>query len=105
MPPGVPFENHYNQYSNLKRKTLIFSLIFKVCEDTTPFPEPNEVLIEVKSAGLNFFDIYICHGLGAEGHPPSLLGLECAGIVRLIGNDVSTVRVSLLIVLFPPRNI
>ncbi len=52
-----------------------------------PRPNPREITIEVKAAGLNFRDV-----LEAMGVIPKIqtsLGRECAGIVVSVGKDVS----------------
>ena len=54
-----------------------------------PTPRPSQVLIQVDSAGVNYADLMRRQG----GYPgpdlPSTLGLEAAGTVGEIGNDVS----------------
>lgn len=54
-----------------------------------PTPRPRQVLIQVDSAGVNYADLMRRQG----GYPgpdlPSTLGLEAAGTVVEIGNDVS----------------
>ena len=57
-----------------------------------PAPKPNEALVEIKAAGVNFIDVYF-----REGRYPAPLpfidGQEAAGIVAAIGNDVQNVKV------------
>ncbi|WP_440679425.1 quinone oxidoreductase family protein [Candidatus Pelagibacter sp. HIMB1517] len=49
--------------------------------------QPNEVLVENKSIGLNFIDTY--HRTGLYPIPlPSGIGLEAAGVVKEVGPDV-----------------
>ena len=54
-----------------------------------PTPRPSQVLIQVDSAGVNYADLMRRQG----GYPgpdlPSTLGLEAAGTIVEIGNDVS----------------
>jgi NADPH2:quinone reductase len=57
------------------------------------WPEPKygagEVLIEVKSAALNFPDILITQGkYQVRPEPPFVIGAECAGVVAAVGADV-----------------
>ena len=56
-----------------------------------PQPKPNEVLVDIKAAGLNFIDVYF-----REGRYPSklpfIVGQEAAGIVEKVGADVTTVK-------------
>jgi len=59
-----------------------------------PTPSAHEVLIEVRATALNRADLLQRRGL----YPPppgdsEILGLECSGVVTLIGRDVSGVRV------------
>ncbi|EMI56670.1 type I polyketide synthase, partial [Rhodopirellula sallentina] len=55
--------------------------------------QPNEVEIEVRSAGLNFSDVLKALGLypGVQDEIVPL-GIECAGIVSRIGSDVKDFR-------------
>jgi putative PIG3 family NAD(P)H quinone oxidoreductase len=55
----------------------------------SPAPGPNEVLIDVQAAGLNHADLLQRRGL----YPPppgasEILGLECAGRIAQLGNNV-----------------
>ena len=55
-------------------------------------PGPKEVLIENKSIGLNFIDIY--HRTGLYPIPlPSGIGLEACGIIEEIGSEVRLFKV------------
>ncbi|MDO5721970.1 MAG: zinc-binding dehydrogenase [Actinomycetaceae bacterium] len=60
-------------------------------EIPTPVPAPHEVRIRIRSAGVNAADL-----LQARGHYPpprgvtDVLGLECAGTIDLVGEDVPT---------------
>ncbi len=57
----------------------------------TPDPKPNEALLQIKAAGVNFIDVYF-----REGRYPAPLpfvnGQEAAGIVVAVGADVRNVR-------------
>ncbi len=59
-----------------------------------PVPKPgkSEALIRLKAAGLNFIDIYIRNGRYARPLPYTP-GLEGAGIVESIGEEVTEVKV------------
>ncbi|KAB7507435.1 Synaptic vesicle membrane protein VAT-1-like protein [Armadillidium nasatum] len=57
-----------------------------------PSITPEDVLVEVRSCGLNFYDNYIRHGLGVDVKFPCVLGLECAGIVQNIGSNVQDIK-------------
>ncbi|HEY2972858.1 MAG TPA: quinone oxidoreductase [Pyrinomonadaceae bacterium] len=56
-----------------------------------PDPKPNEALVQIKAAGVNFIDVYF-----REGRYPAPLpfinGQEAAGLVVAVGADVTTVR-------------
>ena len=57
-----------------------------------PEPGPDEVLIEVAAAGVNFADTLIVRGQYQEKpEPPFAPGLELSGTVARIGDGVSTV--------------
>ncbi|HKB66438.1 MAG TPA: quinone oxidoreductase [Pyrinomonadaceae bacterium] len=56
-----------------------------------PDPKPNEALVQIKAAGVNFIDVYF-----REGRYPAPLpfinGQEASGIVVAVGPDVTTLR-------------
>jgi len=56
-----------------------------------PSPKPNEAVVQIKAAGVNFIDVYF-----REGRYPSPLpfvsGQEAAGIVTDVGSDVKLVQ-------------
>ena len=56
-----------------------------------PHPKPNEALVQIKSAGVNFIDVYF-----REGRYPAPLpfinGQEAAGVVVAVGTDVTRFR-------------
>lgn len=54
----------------------------------SPTPNAGEVLVRHKAVGLNFIDIYHRTGLYPIGDLPAVPGLEAAGIVEAVGNDV-----------------
>jgi len=60
-------------------------------EVPVPDPKPNEALVQIKAAGVNFIDVYF-----REGRYPAPLpfinGQEAAGIVVAVGSDVTTLR-------------
>lgn len=72
---------------------FIFIIFIKVKETKIPSISPEDVLVEVRSCGLNFYDNYIRHGLGVDVKFPCVLGLECAGIVQNVGNNVQDIKV------------
>jgi NADPH2:quinone reductase len=56
-----------------------------------PTPKPNEALVQIKAAGINFIDVYI-----REGRYPTPLpfvnGQEAAGVVTEVGSEVTTLK-------------
>ena len=56
-----------------------------------PTPKPNEVLVQIKAAGVNFIDVYV-----REGRYPTPLpfvnGQEAAGVVTEAGHEVTTLK-------------
>lgn len=56
-----------------------------------PDPKPNEALVQIKAAGVNFIDVYF-----REGRYPAPLpfinGQEAAGVVVAVGTDVTRFR-------------
>jgi NADPH:quinone reductase len=57
----------------------------------TPKPKPNEALVQIKAAGVNFIDVYF-----REGRYPAPLpfidGQEGAGVVMEVGSDVTSIQ-------------
>ncbi len=56
----------------------------------TPTPGPDEALVRVAAAGVNFIDVYVRSGL-YKVPMPVVLGQEAAGVVEAIGPDVREV--------------
>jgi NADPH2:quinone reductase len=59
-----------------------------------PMPEPkaNEALVELEAIGVNFIDVYFREGR-YPSQVPFTVGQEAAGIVRKIGDAVTTVKI------------
>src|SRR4029434_9542614 len=66
--------------------------VLTLVEVPVPDPKPNEALVQIKAAGVNFIDVYL-----REGRYPAPLpfinGQEASGIVKEVGADVSEVKV------------
>ena len=65
--------------------------VLQLVDLPSPQPKPNEAVVQIKAAGVNFIDVYF-----REGRYPAPLpfinGQEAAGVVSLVGCDVSNVR-------------
>jgi S-(hydroxymethyl)glutathione dehydrogenase / alcohol dehydrogenase len=55
-------------------------------------PKAGEVLVEIKATGICHTDAYTLDGFDSEGLFPSILGHEGAGIVREVGQGVTSVK-------------
>ncbi len=68
--------------------------ILKISETDYPSPpQPHEVIIENKAAGLNFAEVLARRGLYPDAPKrPFILGLEGAGIVKEVGSDVQSFK-------------
>src|ERR1700736_6299523 len=55
-------------------------------------PKAGEVLVEIKATGICHTDAYTLDGFDSGGIFPSILGHEGAGIVREVGQGVSSVK-------------
>jgi L-iditol 2-dehydrogenase len=53
-----------------------------------PQPAPDEVLIEVKRAGVCGTDIHILHDEFPKARPPFILGHEFSGVIQRVGKEV-----------------
>jgi len=74
----------------------------RVEEVAEPKPGRGEVILKVKSAGLNHLDIWIRKGrLGLKMAFPHILGCDAAGVVTGVGADVASVSVGDQVVLNP----
>ena len=60
-------------------------------ERPDPTPGPGEALVEIAFAGVNFMDIGVRQGMAWTEIPnPKILGVEGAGRVLAVGEDVAT---------------
>jgi NADPH2:quinone reductase len=67
-------------------------------EVARPEPRAGEARVRLEYAGVNFIDVYMRSGLYARSHTyqtplPMTIGMEGAGVVDALGDDVSDVRV------------
>jgi len=65
--------------------------VLKLADLPVPEPRPNEALVQIKAAGINFIDVYY-----REGRYPTKIpfvpGMEAAGVVTAVGSEVMNVR-------------
>jgi NADPH2:quinone reductase len=53
----------------------------------TPKPKPNEVIVKIAAAGINYVDVYFRDGRYPVT-PPFILGQEASGVVSEVGSEV-----------------
>lgn len=77
---------------NLKLKVRRPGLMDSLCLEEVPFDlaalAPHEIEVEVRAVGVNFRDCLIALGRIDQQD----LGIECAGVVRAVGEDCTSVR-------------
>jgi NADPH:quinone reductase len=62
----------------------------RLVELERPRPSPNEIVIEVKAAGINFAELEMTRGKYPPPRPlPAVLGFEAAGLVAELGSNVN----------------
>jgi NADPH2:quinone reductase len=65
--------------------------VLEVQDRPRPEPGPGQLLVEVAASGVNFIDVYQREGV-YDVPTPFVLGLECAGTVVEVGDDVADLR-------------
>jgi NADPH:quinone reductase-like Zn-dependent oxidoreductase len=67
----------------------------EIVSQEIPQPGPDDVVIEVRAAGLNAADLLQRRGFypAPPGWPSDIPGLECAGVVHAVGLNVTSVSV------------
>jgi NADPH:quinone reductase len=61
--------------------------VLTLADFPTPKPKPNEVLVKIAAAGVNYIDVYFREGRYPIT-PPFILGQEASGVVSEVGSDV-----------------
>jgi NADPH2:quinone reductase len=65
--------------------------VLKRADLPVPEPKPNEALVQIKAAGINFVDVYY-----REGRYPTKIpfvpGMEAAGVVTAVGSEVTNLK-------------
>ncbi|TNJ48629.1 NADPH:quinone oxidoreductase family protein [Phaeobacter sp. B1627] len=73
----------------------------KLLEVETPAPGPGEVLLEIHACALNFADLLMVEGRYQDTPPlPFTPGLECAGRIAALGDDISDFQIGDRIAVF-----
>ena len=67
--------------------------VMKWLDIDVPQPGVGEVTLRHTAIGLNYIDVYFRKGLYAAGKTPFVPGLEAAGVVEVLGDDVSNLQV------------
>lgn len=76
--------------------------LLKLEEWDKPEPAEGQALIEVKACGLNYMDVFVMHGMpDMPTLMPRIPGGDIAGVVRDVGDGVSSDWVGKRVVLFP----
>jgi NADPH2:quinone reductase len=66
--------------------------VMELVDLPVPQPKPNEAVVKIQAAGVNFIDVYNREGR-YKAQLPLVLGQEGAGVVSAVGSDVRTVAV------------
>jgi NADPH2:quinone reductase len=66
--------------------------VLELVDLPAPAPQPNEAVVQIKAAGVNFIDVYFREGR-YPATLPLTLGQEAAGVVTAIGSDVTNVAI------------
>src|SRR5260221_11912257 len=64
--------------------------VMELVDLPVPQPKPNEAVVKIAAAGVNFIDVYNREGR-YKAPLPLVLGQEAAGVVSAIGSDVREV--------------
>ncbi|KUP93513.1 NADPH:quinone oxidoreductase family protein [Tritonibacter horizontis] len=66
----------------------------QISETEIPTPGPGEILLEIHACALNFADLLMVEGRYQDTPPlPFTPGLECAGRIAAMGNDISDFQI------------
>jgi NADPH:quinone reductase len=66
--------------------------VMELVDLPVPQPKPNEAVVKISAAGVNFIDVYNREGR-YKAPLPLVLGQEAAGVVSAVGSDVRQVAV------------
>ncbi|PYX91258.1 MAG: NADPH:quinone reductase, partial [Acidobacteria bacterium] len=65
--------------------------VMELVELPVPQPKPNEAVVKIAAAGVNFIDVYNREGRYKVALP-AVLGQEAAGVATAVGKDVTAVK-------------
>jgi NADPH:quinone reductase len=65
--------------------------VLTAAELPVPSPKPNEALVRIEAAGINFIDVYFREGR-YQTPLPFVSGQEAAGVVTEVGSEVTTLQ-------------
>jgi NADPH2:quinone reductase len=65
--------------------------VLTILDLPAPKPKPNEVIVKIAAAGINYVDVYFREGR-YPATPPFILGQEASGVVSEVGSDVKDFR-------------
>src|SRR5467141_1105444 len=63
--------------------------VMELVDLPVPQPKPNEAVVKIAAAGVNFIDVYNREGR-YKAPLPLVLGQEAAGVLSAVGSDVSS---------------
>lgn len=66
--------------------------VLTLVELPVPEPKPNEALVQIKAAGVNFIDVYFREGR-YPAQLPFVVGQEAAGVVTRVGSAVTEFKI------------
>ncbi len=67
--------------------------VIEITDRPRPVPRADEVLVQVKAAGLNHLDVWVRRGVPGHKFPlPMILGCDGAGLVAEVGSLVTAVK-------------
>ena len=71
-----------------------FNSPYKLVKIDKPVAEARQVLVKIKSSGVNPLDLKICSGQAAHARPqlPAILGVDMAGVVEEVGDEVTAFK-------------
>ena len=73
----------------------------RVAEVKTPTPKAGEVRVAIKAASVNHREMWIARGLYPGMNLPTTMGCDGAGVVDILGKDVSGASVGDEVVIYP----